>query len=252
MRKTTLARQVLEAAELPSHYASADDPSGQDRAWIEAQWALGRLRARDDPGAGALLVLDEVQKVTGWSDVVKRLWDEDAASGTQLRVFLLGSAPLLGERGLTESLAGRFELVRIPHWSFGEMRDAFGVTVEEFLFFGGYPGGTPLAADHDRWRGYIVDSLVETTIGRDILLMVRVDKPALLRQLFKLACDYSGQVLAYQKMLGQLQDAGTRRRSRTISSCSAARAWSRACRSTAAHKSGGAARAPSCSCSTQH
>ena len=206
--KTTLARQVLEAVELPSHYASADDALGRDRAWLEAQWELGRLRAREGGRRGALLVLDEAQKAPAWSEVVKRLWDEDTAAGVRLKVMLLGSAPPLVQRGLTESLAGRFELIRIPHWSFAEMRDGFGWKLERFLYFGGYPGAANLARDEERWRRYILDSLVETTLSRDILLLTRVDKPALLRRLFQLACAYSGQVLSYQKMLGQLHDAG--------------------------------------------
>lgn len=140
--------------------------------------------------------------------MVKRLWDEDTASGLRLRVMLLGSAPPPRQRGLSESLAGRFELIRVPHWSFGEMRDAFGFDVERYLSFGGYPGAAALVEDPDRWAAYVVDSLIETTVSRDILLLTRVDKPALLRQLFRLGCDYSGQVLSYQKMLGQLQDAG--------------------------------------------
>jgi len=138
--KTTLARQLLEATELPSHYASADEPSLQDRAWIETQWELGRLRACDAGAGGALLVLDEIQKVPGWSETVKRLWDGDTASRLSLRVILLGSAPLLVQRGLGESLAGRFELLRVPHWSFAEMRDAFGFGLDRYLYFGGYPG----------------------------------------------------------------------------------------------------------------
>ena len=206
--KTTLARQVLEAVELPSHYASADDALGRDRAWLEAQWELGRLRAREGGRRGALLVLDEAQTAPAWSEVVKRLWDEDTAAGVRLKVMLLGSAPPLVQRGLTESLAGRFELIRIPHWSFAEMRDGFGWKLERFLYFGGYPGAASLARDEERWRRYILDSLVETTLSRDILLLTRVDKPALLRRLFQLACAYSGQVLSYQKMLGQLHDAG--------------------------------------------
>lgn len=205
--KTTLIRQVLEEADLPSHYASADAATLQDRAWVEAQWEIGRLRTRDREH-GALLVLDEVQKVTAWSEVIKRLWDEDSAAGLPLRVVLLGSAPLLVQQGLGESLAGRFELIRIGHWSYGEMRDAFGWDVERYLYFGGYPGAAPLATDPDRWASYILDSLVETTLSRDVLLLTRVDKPALLRQLFRLACDYSGQIVSYQKMVGQLQDAG--------------------------------------------
>ena len=155
-----------------------------------------------------LLILDEAQKIPDWSEAVKRLWDEDSAAGLPLRVLLLGSAPLLVQRGLTESLAGRFELIRLPHWSFAEMQEAFSFDLDRFVFFGGYPGAAPLVRDRARWAGYILDSLVETTVSRDILLLTRVDRPALLRQLFRLGCDYSGQVLSYQKMLGQLQEAG--------------------------------------------
>jgi predicted AAA+ superfamily ATPase len=155
-----------------------------------------------------VLALDEIQKVSAWSETVKRLWDEDAAARLPLRVVILGSAPLLIRRGLSESLAGRFELLPVPHWSFDEMRRAFGFTLEQYLFFGGYPGAVPLVGDPHRWARYIKDSLVETTIARDVLLLSRVDKPALLRQLFELGCRYSGQVLSYTKMLGQLQDAG--------------------------------------------
>lgn len=206
--KTTLARQAIEALDVPTHYASADDPSGRDRAWLEAQWDLGRLRAADGGRRGAVLVLDEAQKIPAWSEVVKRLWDEDGGNRVPLRVVLLGSAPLLVQQGLSESLAGRFELIRVTHWSFAEMRDAFGWGLDQYLAHGGYPGSAPLVRDRARWASYILDSLVETTVSRDILLLTRVDKPALLRQLFRLVCDYSGQVLSYSKMTGQLQDAG--------------------------------------------
>jgi predicted AAA+ superfamily ATPase len=206
--KTTLARQLLQTAGLPTHYASADDPIPRDRAWIETQWDIGRLRAQEGGRRGALLVLDEVQKITRWSETVKRLWDEDTASGLILKIMLLGSAPLLIQRGLTESLAGRFELIRVTHWSFAEMQQAFGWNVDQYIHFGGFPGSASLISDQDRWAHYILDSMIETTLSRDVLLLTRVDKPALLRQLLRLGCDYSGQILSYTKMLGQLQDAG--------------------------------------------
>lgn len=208
MGKTTLARQVLEAAGRPSHYASADEAIGFDIAWIRAQWEIGRRLTREHPGTAAVLTLDEVQKVPRWSDAVKSLWDDDSASGVPLHVVMLGSSPLLVQKGLTESLAGRFEVVRARHWTFTEMRTAFGFDLERFLFFGGYPGAAGLIEDEERWRSYILDSLVETTISRDLLLTSPIGKPALLRRLFGLACEYSGQVLSYTKMLGQLHDAG--------------------------------------------
>jgi len=206
--KTTLVRQVVEAAGLVHRYASADEPTLRGREWIGQQWDAARLAARDAGRRGALLVLDEVQKVTGWSETVKRLWDEDTRAKLALKVVLLGSAPLLIQRGLTESLAGRFEVLRLPHWSYAEMREAFGFSLEQYLFCGGYPGAAPLIKEPARWVRYVVDSLIETTISRDVLLLTRVDKPALLRRLFEVGCRYSGQILSYTKMLGQLQDAG--------------------------------------------
>lgn len=203
--KTTLALQVMENTDFISHYASADEPALKGREWIAQQWEIGRLNARK---GNALLILDEIQKLTGWSETVKQLWDDDTHSKTPLRVLLLGSSPLLIQSGLTESLAGRFEIIPAPHWSFPEIHEAFGWNIEQFIYFGAYPGAAPLIEEPERWQRYVVDSLIETSISRDILLMTRVDKPALLRRLFQLACDYSGQILSYQKMTGQLTDAG--------------------------------------------
>jgi len=206
--KTTLVRGVGESLGVAVRYASADEPTLRDRGWIEEQWTAARIEAADAGRGGAVLVLDEAQKVPGWSETVKRLWDEDTRKGAALKAVVLGSAPLLVERGLTESLAGRFEVLRLPHWSFAEMHEAFGVTLEEYVFYGGYPGAAPLIKEPERWARYVVDSLIETTISRDVLLLTRVDKPALLRRLFDLGCRYSGQILSYTKMLGQLQEAG--------------------------------------------
>jgi predicted AAA+ superfamily ATPase len=195
----------LETYPHPSRYASADDPAIKDRDWVFQQWDLGRYKAKAGP---ALLVFDEIQKIPGWSEAVKCLWDADTREGRELQVLLLGSSPLLIRSGLTESLAGRFEQIAAPHWSFAEMREAFGWNLDSFIFYGGYPGAAGLIEEPERWRRYVNESLIETSISRDILLMARVDKPALLRRVFQLACDYSGQILSYQKMLGQLLDAG--------------------------------------------
>lgn len=205
--KTTVVRQVMEEAKIPAQYASADEPTLRDRTWLEQQWDIARIKAGEGK-TGALLVLDEIQKVPHWSSLVKLLWDQDTQSGVPLKVVLLGSSPLLIQSGLSESLAGRFEVIPAPHWSFSEMREAFGWTFEQYVFYGAYPGAAELIDDPARWRRYILDSLIETTISRDILLLTRVDKPALLRRLFQLGCAHSGQILSYQKMIGQLTDAG--------------------------------------------
>lgn len=206
--KTTLVQQVLAGLDRPSVFVSADEPALRDGTWLAAQWERARLLAKESGKQGAVLALDEVQKIPDWSEAVKHLWDEDTRHRVRLRVVVLGSAPLLVQRGLSESLAGRFELLHLPHWSLTEMSTAFGFTSEQYLYFGGYPGAAPLAGDPARWRRYLLDALIETTIARDVLLLTRVDKPALLRHLFELGCRYSGQVLSFTKMLGQLHDAG--------------------------------------------
>jgi len=165
------------------------------------------LQTKGD-GTKAVLILDEVQKLTDWSETVKKLWDNDTAAGRDIQVILLGSSALLFHQGLTESLAGRFELLPVTHWSYPEMNSAFGWSLDQYIFYGGFPGAAPLIEEPVRWMRYVLDSLVETSVSRDVLLMARVDKPALLRRVFDLGCSYSGQILSYQKMMGQLQDAG--------------------------------------------
>lgn len=203
--KTTLGRQLVDEAGVAAHYASADDPSPPPPGWIAEQWT----RARDMAAGGeALLVLDEIQKVPGWTNTVKAMWDDDSWHDRQLKVLLLGSSPLLLGRGMSETMTGRFEVVRVPHWSYTEMKEAFGLDLERYLFFGGYPGGMAFAEDHQRWLSYIRDAVIGTTVARDVLLMTRIDKPALLAGLLRLGCAYSGRILSYTKMLGQLHDAG--------------------------------------------
>lgn len=214
--KTTLVRQALASLEvshakhpgktIAQHSVSADNPGLVGAGWLNSQWETARALASQ---AGAcVLVLDEVQKLPGWTEEVKRLWDEDTRTGRDVRAVVLGSAPLPISRGLTESMAGRFEMTRLGHWRYSEMREAFGFTLDQFIYYGGYPGAAGLIGDPQRWAAYVRDALIETTISKDILLMSPVQKPALLRRVFDLACRYSGQELSYQKMLGQLSDAG--------------------------------------------
>lgn len=207
--KTTLAHQVRESIGIPSHYASADASLLRDATWIEAEWERARILAQQSgENAGALLVLDEIQKILHWSDTVKKLWDDDIAKKIHLKVMLLGSSSLLIQTGLGESLAGRCELIPITHWSFKECQEAFGLSLDQYVYFGGYPAASLLIQDEERWSRYIIDSLIETSISRDVMLMTRVYKPALLRRIFEIGCHYTGHVLSFQKILGQLQDAG--------------------------------------------
>ena len=231
--KTTLVRQVLDSSDRPAastHYAAADNPArptaewpgGPSNAnpdaaapssdWIVEQWHAAERRATawteaDHPAAKAMpfvLVLDEIQTVPQWSSVVKGLWDESRSRGLRMHVVLLGSSPLLVQQGLTESLAGRYELLRMSHWSFDEMNDAFGFTLDQYLYFGGFPGSAGQIGDEQRWRAYVRDALIEPNIQKDVLAMSRVDKPALLRQLFEVGCAYSGQIVSLDKVRGQL------------------------------------------------
>lgn len=200
--KTTAVKQVLAELDIPAEYASADLPAPPDALWIRKHWERARVLAKET--GRSVLVLDEVQKVHRWSEEVKRLWDEEVTLDPGLRVILLGSSSLLIQKGLSESLAGRFEVLRCLHWDFKECRECFGWDLEQYIFFGGYPGAAPLIHDESRWANYVVDSLVETAVSKDVLLLNPVEKPALLRRLFILACEYGGQIVSYQKMLGQL------------------------------------------------
>ena len=204
--KSTLASQLAESLEIPIHMASGDAAYNTSKTWLQQQWTVGRQLAKEN--GVSLLILDEVQKVDDWSAVVKQLWDEDTQSQTNMKILLLGSSSLMLQTGLSESLAGRFEIVNIPHWSFTECKEAFDLTVEEFIFFGGYPGALPFKDDFKRFKDYVKDSLIETVVAKDILMMTAVKKPALLRRVFDIGCVYAAQILSYQKMMGQLQDAG--------------------------------------------
>jgi predicted AAA+ superfamily ATPase len=201
--KTTAADQIAHDWPGPVLRASADVAPPPGPEWIESQWR----RAERERGRRILLILDEVQKVPGWSEVVKALWDESRNS-RRIRLLILGSSALLVQKGLTESLAGRFILHRSPHWTFRECRDAFEWSLDRWIFFGGYPGAAHFLPDEAAWRQYIADSLVETAIARDVLQMTTITKPALLRHLFGFAAQTPAQILSYTKMLGSLHDAG--------------------------------------------
>lgn len=204
--KTTVVGQVLAQYGGACAYRLAEGLGMRPIDWLEGEWNAARVLAKSE--GGYLLVLDEIQKIDGWSDVVKRLWDEDSFNHVPLKIVLLGSSRLLLQAGLNESLAGRFELMDMWHWSFFDMQKAFGYTLEEYVLLGGYPGAAEFRNDEQRWRSYVKDSIVEPSISRDILQMEKISKPALLRQSFVLGCAYSSRILSYQKMLGQLQDAG--------------------------------------------
>ena len=198
--KTTGVRQMMALVPFAAHYANADDLLSSDRSWLREQWQRAVLL-----GDGALLVIDEIQKVPNWPETIKALWD---AQPGRLRVVLLGSSALQIQSGISESLAGRFELMRVHHWAFHELQAAFGYDLQRYLRFGGYPGAVTFEGDADRWYAYMKDAIVEAVIGKDILQHSRVANPALFRQAFEVLCRYPAQEISYTKLLGQLQDRG--------------------------------------------
>lgn len=206
--KTTLVGQLLNASELPNYFISADGIPNANSSWLAQQWEVARQQFLQLGATEFILAIDEIQKIPNWSETVKAEWDSDTLKGISIKVILLGSSRLLLQQGLTESLAGRFELTYLGHWSYTEMKTAFDWTTDQFAWFGGYPGSARLVNDELRWKRYVNDALIEPSISRDILSLSRVDKPALLRRLFEFGCLYSGQLLSYNKMLGQLVDAG--------------------------------------------
>ncbi|MCL2030744.1 MAG: ATP-binding protein [Oscillospiraceae bacterium] len=203
--KTTAVLQAVKELERHTHFVSADDPSLHSAEWLRNEWEQARALAKSGE---AILVIDEIQKIKGWSSIVKLLWDEDSRWLSPVKVVLTGSSSLLLQKGLSESLMGRFEILYSPHWNYTECKEAFNYSLEDFLFFGGYPGAATLIKDESRWARYMGMSIVEPTISQDILMMEEVRKPALLRALFMLGSGYSAQELSFTKMLGQLQDAG--------------------------------------------
>lgn len=206
--KTTLVNQMVKKYSFGSLVVSADAIDAYNTYWLEQQWELARIKLTQSGGEEFLLVVDEIQKIDNWSEKVKSLWDQDTKNNLPLKVIVLGSSRLLIQQGLTESLAGRFETTFMSHWSYSEMLAAFGWNEEQYVYFGGYPGAASLISDQQRWKQYVRESLIETSISKDILMLTRVDKPALMKRLFELSCTYSGQILSYNKMLGQLRDAG--------------------------------------------
>jgi len=204
--KTTVITQLIQKQAYEYYFVSADAVAASNASWLQQQWEIARLKMAD--ADEFLLIIDEIQKIDNWSETVKILWDTDSRNKLNLKVILLGSPRLLLQQGLTESLAGRFEMMYMGHWSFNEMQQAFGWNVQQYVWFGGYPGSAELITNEERWKSYVQHSLIETSISKDILMLTRVDKPALMKRLFELGCSYSGRILSFNKILGQLQDAG--------------------------------------------
>ena len=206
--KSTVVKQVLNDISLPYLFFSADNVPAINTAWVSNCWAATRSLKESKGWDSIVLVIDEIQKISNWSEAVKKEWDDDTFHDRNIKVLLLGSSRVLLEKGLSESLAGRFEEIRMSHWSYKEMRECFGYTLEQYIYYGGYPGAASLVGDKDRFEQYIQSSIIDATVNKDILLDTPIGKPALLKQTFELGAAYSGNILSLNKMLGSLQDAG--------------------------------------------
>ena len=206
--KSTLVKQVLQDCNVPYTLETADAIAPENGEWIGEVWAAVRQQMVFRQQTEHLLVIDEIHKIQNWSEQVKREWDSDTFADRNIKVILLGSSRLLLKKGLTESLMGRFELIRMPHWSFNEMHEAFGWDINQYIYFGGYPGGATLVKNEKRWQQYVQDAIVAPSIEKDVILTSTIYKPTLMRNLFELGCSYSGEELSLNKVLGQLQDAG--------------------------------------------
>lgn len=206
--KSTVVKQVLKEIDIPFHFFSADNVPATNSSWISDCWAAVRSMKENQSLEEIILVIDEIQKISNWSEAVKKEWDADTFNDNNIKVLLLGSSRVLLEKGLSESLAGRFEEIRMSHWTYQEMKDCFGFTLDQYVYYGAYPGSASLIDDDERFSQYIQSSIIDATINKDILMDTPISKPALLRQTFELSASYSGEILSLNKMLGSLQDAG--------------------------------------------
>ena len=206
--KSTMVKQIVKEVTIPYTLETADAIETDNAEWISNVWNTVRQQMLFRNETEHLLVIDEIHKINNWSEMVKREWDSDTFADRNIKVVLLGSSRLLLKKGLTESLMGRFELIRMPHWNYREMHEAFGWDINQYIYFGGYPGGATLIKNERRWQQYVVDAIIGPSIDKDVILTSTIYKPALMRNLFELGCTYSGEELSLNKVLGQLQDAG--------------------------------------------
>jgi predicted AAA+ superfamily ATPase len=200
--KTTTVLDYLERQFSGAyHYVSADQELHTGDAWIRQHWDLALHK-------DYLLVIDEIQKCENWSETIKSLWDTAKKNKKRVRCVLLGSSSLKIQKGLTESLTGRFQLTYAHHWNVRESQDGFGIDFETFLKFGGYPGSYRFLEAQEEWRAYVTLSIIATVIEKDILQFHTVRSPALFKQAYEIISAYPAMEVSYNKLLGQLQSRG--------------------------------------------
>jgi len=222
------ARKRLEEAGYTCHYVSFDDPRLNQQDWpsntipsdtmeikdfaipetLVNTWEDARKDSLESP-KGHVLFLDEIHLIPKWSNYVKGLWDRDRRESYPLHIVILGSVIWQMLVGRNESLTGRFREIKTMHWSLPEIDQITNLTTEEFIYYGGYPASLLKESEESRfddWHKYIIKTILGTVIGQDILLLHQIKKPALMRQLIEITPAYSGQIMAYNKLLGHLQD----------------------------------------------
>ena len=206
--KSTLVGQYVDGIDTPYDFFAADGVNREDTTWIPARWQEARMKMDLHGEKERILIIDEVQKIKTWSGQVKKEWDRDTREKRNLKVILLGSSRVLLQKGLDESLEGRFESLKMGYWEWHEMRDAFGFTIQQYIYFGGFPGLAPDIKDEDRWRDLMEGTIIPPILTRDILEIDEIRHPALLRQVFELACIESARELSLTKMRGTM-NSGT-------------------------------------------
>ena len=206
--KSTLVGQYVDGIDTPYDFFAADGVNREDTTWIPARWQEARMKMDLHGEKERILIIDEVQKIKTWSEQVKKEWDRDTREKRNLKVILSGSSRVLLQKGLDESLEGRFESLKMGYWEWHEMRDAFGFTIQQYIYFGGFPGLAPDIKDEGRWRDLMEGTIISPILTRDILEIDEIRHPALLRQVFELACIESARELSLTKMRGTM-NSGT-------------------------------------------
>ena len=204
---------LLELAErhaAAAIYVAADGPEATlpgfwERLWLRAEETAARE-------GRALVLLDEVHLLHDWARYLKGEWDRLRRRKLPIHVVATGSSALRLTAGSRESLAGRFERITLTHWSAASLAEVFGISQEEAssvaVRMGSYPGAFEFRHEPARWAAYVRDAILEPAIGRDIVALAVVRKPALLRQVFGVCASSPAQIVSLQKIQGQLQDPG--------------------------------------------
>lgn len=207
--KTTLLLELADTLGPQAIYVACDTPEASLPGWRDRLWQRVREQAARSK---ATLLLDEIQAVSGWSAWLKSCMDQVKRQRVPLHIVATGSSSLRLGAGARESMAGRFERHVLPQWSARNLHELLDVPANEaparLVALGGYPGAVRFWNDPDRWRSYIRDAIIEPAIGRDILQLEQVRKPALLRQVFALATAHPAEILSLDKIAGALAERG--------------------------------------------